>query len=128
MTWREIIWIAIIMGVAFLLMAIRSKYLSMRAKEERIYQEEIERTLEKITADITPTLLEQYGFKIYDTKDVTYAVKGGISMTQKDGYWETEIQAPGKILWRDTHDQIGSLIIFCEKHGVELTKKEDSNE
>lgn len=125
MTWKELIGIVFIMVAAFLGWRLLRKLKILRAAQDKIYQDEIDRVLEKITADITPSLLEQYGFKIYDTKSEIYALYGPISMTQKEGYWETEIQAPGKVLWRDTHDQIGQLLIFCEKHGLELTKQDE---
>ena len=95
--------------------------------DTKIYKEKLAK-MRALEMPITPSLLEQYGFKIHDTKDKIYALNGDISMTHiEGGNWETEIQAPGRILWRDTHEQIGQLLIFCEKHGFELTKIEEDD-
>lgn len=129
-TWGELIGIVFILAAAGLFYFIMSKARRIRSQQDRILDEELQkvtRELDGLKQLITPSLLEQYGFKIYDTKDVTYALKGSISMTQKDGYWETEIQAPGRILWRDTHMYIGQLEHFCKKHDLEITKQEDND-
>ena len=101
------------------------KVQDMKMAEFKIYEDEIARRA-KLEEPITTTCLELYGFKIYDTKDKIYALHGNISMTRrKGGYWETEIQAPGTILWRDTHSTMGELLTFCEKHNYILIKTEE---
>ena len=124
MTW------ALAIGLAAVLFAIFSVWLAirnhrrLRDQNDQIYLDELKnKNLEYIL--ITPTILESYGFKIYGTKDITYAVRGAISMTERVGYWEAEIQGPGKMLWRDKYDNIGELIGFCLKHGFELNKQDD---
>ena len=130
MTIKEAIGILLILVAAFLFWRLTKKVNKMRAQEEQILDDEFQKVKNELKSSkqlITPSLLEQYGFKIHDTKDVIYAVNGSISMTLKDGYWETEIQAPGKILWRDTHIYLGQLLYFCEKHDFELIKQEDND-
>lgn len=130
MTFKEFIGITLILLSVGLLYMILRKARRIRDGQDKILEDKYQEMLQQIKdkeQPITPPLLQSYGFKIYDTKDVIYAVKGSISMTQKEDYWETEIQAPGRILWRDTHEYIGQLEVFCEKHNLKITKQEDND-
>jgi hypothetical protein len=130
MTFKELTGIILILLSVGLIYMILSKVRRIRNGQDKILEDKYQEMLQLLKdrdQPITPSLLQSYGFKIYDTKDVNYAVNGSISMTQKEGYWETEIQAPGRILWRDTHETIGQLEVFCEKHNLKITKQEDND-
>jgi hypothetical protein len=129
MTLKELLGIVFILVAAGAFYYIKRNARRIQDDQDKIYKDEHQKILQLLKdrdQPITPSLLQSYGFKIYDTKDVNYAVKGSISMTQKDDYWETEIQAPGRILWRDTHETMGQLEDFCEKHNLKITKQEDN--
>lgn len=107
--------------VGIYMMIVRAQAIKMQ--DTKIYEDELARQ-RALELPISLSLLEAYGFKIHDTKDKIYALNGGISMTHiEGGNWETEIQAPGRMLWRDTHYTIGQLLDFCEKHNVGLEKE-----
>ena len=96
MTGQIITW-AVLAVIIIIVVYFLWKSSKMKAVNDKILEDEFQRRY-ILPKDITTILLEEYGFKIYETKDMVYAVRGAISMTERVGYWEAEIQGPGKML------------------------------
>ena len=100
-----IIGICIILLVALIVTKLRKKPL----EKEKIVAGQLE---------INRVLLEQYGFKIHDTKDKLYALhKNNVSLTYiKDGAWNIECVV-GKFMSTSIVITMDEVMVFCDVNG-----------
>lgn len=115
----EAIQIILVLAFGFILYML-FKARKFKQADDAIYEKEL-------TADpINKVTLQDYGFKVYETKDKLYALHpNGASMTQVEGpEWSVEIRGT-KGGWHKNVNTIGELTEFCEDHDKPIKKQEE---
>jgi hypothetical protein len=108
----QIVSICIIVALIYLLIKARKH----KEADDRIYETDL-------TGPITEAILQEYGFKVYDTKDKLYALHpDGISMTKTEDGWSIEIKG-AKGGWHYNVSTIIGLFAFCGEHGKPIKKQ-----
>lgn len=111
----ELIQIVFVLSFVFVL------YLLFKARK---FKKADDKIYEAAADPITKVTLQDYGFKVYPTKDKLYALHpNGTSMTQvKGSEWSVEIRG-GVGGWHCNVSTMGELIAFCGEHDKPIKKQ-----
>ncbi len=99
-------------------------YLLIKARKFKKADDAISKAELDKADPITKVILQDYGFKVYPTKDKLYALHpNGTSMTQlKGSEWSVEIRG-GVGGWHYNVCTMAELIAFCGKHDKPIKKQ-----
>ena len=114
-----VIWFGMAVVVIAFLVALRERYLTLRAKEFMIMERARQ---DKKPMPVTKQALEELGFVIHTTKDLTFAVhKNGLTVTQqdKDDTWLVDYH---HTLW--SAQTVTDLLKIAREHNLNLVIKD----